>query len=39
MTHPGEAHPREWMIYIDGSSNTKGCGAGLILENSDGLAI
>jgi ribonuclease HI len=27
------------MIYVDGSSNTKGCGAGVILENSDGLAI
>jgi ribonuclease HI len=31
--------PREWMIYVYGSSNTKGCGAGVILENSDGLAI
>jgi hypothetical protein len=38
MTHPGKAHPGEWMIYVDGSSNTKGCGAGVILENSDGLA-
>jgi ribonuclease HI len=27
------------MIYVDGSSNTKGCGVGVILENSDGLAI
>jgi ribonuclease HI len=27
------------MIYVDGSSNTKECGAGVILENSDGLAI
>ena len=27
------------MIYVDGSSNTKGCGAGVIPENSDGLAI
>ena len=39
MTHLRESHPREWMIYVDGSSNTKGCGAGVILENSDGLAI
>jgi hypothetical protein len=39
MTHPGEAHPRDWMIYVEGSSNTKGCSVGVILENSDGLAI
>ena len=39
MMHPGESHPKEWMIYVDGSSNTKECGAGVILENSDGLAI
>jgi ribonuclease HI len=39
ITHPGESHPGEWMIYVDDSSNTKGCGTGVILENSDGLAI
>ena len=39
MTHPGESHLEEWMIYVDGSSNNKGCGASVILENSDGLAI
>jgi hypothetical protein len=39
MMHPGQAHPGEWMIYVDGSSNTKGCGARVILENSDILAI
>jgi ribonuclease HI len=39
MTHPEESHPGEWTIYVDGSSNTKGCGAGVILENTDGLAI
>jgi hypothetical protein len=39
MTHPGESHPGEWTIYVDGSSNTKGCGAGVILENTDGLVI
>jgi hypothetical protein len=38
MTHLGEAHPMEWMIYVNGSSNTKGCGVGVILENSYGLA-
>jgi ribonuclease HI len=39
MTHPEESHPGEWMIYVDGLSNTKGCGACVILENTDGLAI
>jgi hypothetical protein len=39
MTYPREAHCGEWMIYVDGSSNTKGCGTGVILQNSDGLAI
>jgi ribonuclease HI len=39
MTHPGENHPEERTIYVDGSSNTKGCDAGMILENSEGLEI
>jgi ribonuclease HI len=39
MTHLGENHPGEWTIYVDGSSNIKGCGAGVILENSEGLAV
>jgi hypothetical protein len=39
MTHLGENHPGEWMIYVDGSSNIKGCGVGVILENSEGLVV
>ena len=39
MTHLGENHPGEWRIYVDGSSDIKGCGAGVILENSEGLAV
>ena len=39
MTHLGDNHPGEWTIYVDGSSNIKGCGAGVILENSEGLAV
>lgn len=39
MTHPGESHPGEWTVYVDGSSNTKGCGAGVILENSKWVAV
>ena len=34
MTHLGE-----WTVYVDGSSNTKGCGAGVILENSKWVAV
>jgi ribonuclease HI len=39
MTHPGESYPGEWTIYIDGSLNTKGCGAGATLENIEGVAV
>src|SRR5215469_11893374 len=28
-----------WTIYVDGSSNTKGSGAGVILEGPDGVSI
>ena len=39
MTHLRDNHPGKWTIYVDGSSNIKGCGAGVILENSEGLAV
>ena len=29
----------EWTIYVDGSSNSKGSGAGIILENPEGVSI
>jgi len=28
-----------WTIFVDGSSNSKGSGAGIIIENSDGIVI
>ncbi|XP_061344701.1 uncharacterized protein LOC133290607 [Gastrolobium bilobum] len=28
-----------WKLYVDGSSNAKGSGAGMIIENLDGVAI
>ncbi|XP_061336845.1 uncharacterized protein LOC133283932 [Gastrolobium bilobum] len=28
-----------WKLYVDGSSNAKGSGAGMIIENPDGVAI
>ena len=39
MIHPRETHPGEWTIYVDDSSNDKGCGAGVILETSEGISI
>jgi ribonuclease HI len=39
MTHPREHHPGEWTIYVDGSSNNKGYGDGVILENTEGVAV
>ncbi|XP_061356900.1 uncharacterized protein LOC133301290 [Gastrolobium bilobum] len=31
--------PDTWRVYVDGSSNAKGSGAGVIIENPDGVAI
>jgi hypothetical protein len=39
MTHREETYPEVWTIYVDGSSNAKGCGVGVIIENSKGVAI
>ena len=30
---------REWMLYIDGSSNRKGSGAGVILEGPNNITL
>ena len=29
----------KWMLYVDGSSNNKGSGAGVILEDMNGVSI
>lgn len=38
-THLGDSSPGEWTIYVDGSSNTKGCVVGVIIENNEGIAV
>ncbi|XP_061364982.1 uncharacterized protein LOC133308378 [Gastrolobium bilobum] len=32
-------NPDTWKIYVDGSSNSKGIGAGVIIENPEGVAV
>jgi hypothetical protein len=39
MTHPGKQTPSSWTIYVDGSSNTKGSGAKILIENDEGVAV
>jgi hypothetical protein len=39
MTHLKDSNPGVLTIYMDGSSNTKGCGASIIIENNEGVAI
>jgi len=33
MTFPMEDNTEEWTVFVDGSSNSKGSGAGIIIEN------
>jgi ribonuclease HI len=39
MTHPGEEPKGSWTIYVDGSSNPKGVGAGILIENDEGVTV
>jgi hypothetical protein len=39
MTHPGGQTPGSWMIYVDGSLNTKGSGAWILIENDEGVMV
>jgi len=40
MTFPDEENEEGiWTIFVDGSSNSKESGAGLIIENNDGIVI
>ena len=32
-TLPRDQNPGSWTIYVDGSSNTKGSGVGILIEN------
>jgi len=36
MTFPVEENTEEWTVFVDGSSNSKGSGAGIIIENNEG---
>ncbi|MCI35921.1 hypothetical protein A2U01_0057142, partial [Trifolium medium] len=35
--HPGKKN--KWTIFVDGSSNSQGSGAGIILKNGEGVLI
>jgi hypothetical protein len=39
MTHPREEPKGSWTIYVDGSSNPKGAGAGILIENDEGVTV
>jgi len=39
MTSPLEGSQEEWTVFVDGSSNSKGSGAGVIIENSEGIIV
>ncbi|GAU35488.1 hypothetical protein TSUD_384430 [Trifolium subterraneum] len=39
MTTSTTSEKNKWTIFVDGSSNSQGSGAGIILENGDGVLI
>ncbi|XP_025647999.1 uncharacterized protein [Arachis hypogaea] len=40
FTTPSEEdHAKQWILYVDGSSNNGGCGAGIRLEAEDGFIL
>ncbi|XP_072076442.1 uncharacterized protein [Arachis hypogaea] len=40
FTTPSEEdHTKQWILYVDGSSNNGGCGAGIRLEAEDGFIL
>jgi len=39
MTFPMEENKEEWTVFVDGSSNTKGSGAVIIVENGEGTVV
>jgi ribonuclease HI len=39
MTHPNEEPRGSWTIYVDGSSNPKGAGVGILIENDEGITV
>ncbi|MCI19788.1 maturase K, partial [Trifolium medium] len=39
MTTPTTPEKDKWTIFVDGSSNSQGSGAGIILENGEGVLV
>jgi len=39
MTFPTGEYKGEWTVFVDGSSNSKGSGAGIIVENGEGTIV
>ena len=39
MVDEEEVRDPSWMLYVDGPSSTKGCGAGIILERPNDIII
>jgi ribonuclease HI len=39
MTFPTEESPKEWTVFVDRSSNSKGSGAGIIIEDNKGIVV
>jgi ribonuclease HI len=39
MTFPAEESPEEWIVFVDGSSNSKGSKAGIIIEDNKGIVV
>jgi len=39
MTFPTEGSKEGWTVFVDGSSNSKGSGVGIIVEDSKGIVV
>jgi hypothetical protein len=39
MTFPAEDNSKEWTVFVDESSNSKGSGAGIIMEDNKGIIV
>jgi len=39
MTFPEKQNTKEWTVFVDGSSNSKGSGAGVIVDNNEGIVV
>jgi len=39
MTFSTEENKEQWTVFVDGSSNSKGSGAGIIVENGEGMVV